>query len=76
MNHQAIDFILTCQNINIGRQWLISMGNAALFNIDIQYCMSLPRHALQSLEIDRVTQTRYLILLSSSCSKNSTMENR
>ncbi|CAF1064276.1 unnamed protein product [Adineta steineri] len=59
MNHQTIDFIPTRQEFDLGRQWLISMGNAAnLFNINIQYCMSLPRHALQSLEIDRVTQAR------------------
>jgi len=59
MNHQTIDFIPLRQNKNLGRQWLISMGEAAnLFNINIQYCMSLPRHALQSLEINRVTQAR------------------
>ncbi|CAF4557909.1 unnamed protein product [Rotaria socialis] len=35
------------------------MGYAAhLFNINIQYSMNLPRHALQALEIDRVTQAR------------------
>jgi hypothetical protein len=59
MNHQTIDFIPLRQKINLGRDWLISMGNAAnLFNINIQYCMSLPRHALQALEISRVTQAR------------------
>jgi hypothetical protein len=59
MNHQTIDFIPTRQDINLGRQWLIQMGKAAeQFNINIQYCMSLPRHALQALEIDRVTQAR------------------
>ena len=59
MNHQTIDFIPTQRNISIGKQWLLSMGYAAnLFNINIQYCMSLPRHGLQSLEINRVTQAR------------------
>ena len=59
MNHQTIDFIPTRQNISLGRQWLISMGKAAeQFNINIQYCMSLPRHGLQALEINRVTQAR------------------
>ncbi|CAF1333687.1 unnamed protein product [Rotaria magnacalcarata] len=59
MNHQTIDFIPLCQSIDLGRQWLISMGYAAnLFNINIQYSMNLPRHALQALEIDRVTQAR------------------
>ena len=37
----------------------MSMGQAAdKLNINIQYCMSLPRHILQALEIPRVTQTR------------------
>lgn len=35
------------------------MGNAAAkYNITLQYCMSLSRHVLQSLEIDAVTQVR------------------
>lgn len=35
------------------------MGNAAKkFNLTLQYCMSLSRHVLQSLEIDAVTQIR------------------
>ncbi|CAF3782456.1 unnamed protein product [Rotaria socialis] len=35
------------------------MGKAAeQVGINIQYCMSLPRHALQALEIPRVTQAR------------------
>jgi hypothetical protein len=59
MNHQTIHFIPTRTNLSIGRQWLISMGYAAnLFNINIQYSMCLPRHALQALEINRVTQAR------------------
>jgi hypothetical protein len=59
MNHQTIDFIPLYTNIYLGKTWLKSMGLAAnLFNINIQYCMSLPRHALQALEISRVTQAR------------------
>ncbi|CAF3461268.1 unnamed protein product [Rotaria socialis] len=59
MNHQTIDFIPLCQSIHLGKQWLTSMGYAAhLFNINIQYSMNLPRHALQASEIDRVTQAR------------------
>ena len=59
MNHQTIDFIPLREDIYLGRQWLLSMGNAAeQFNINIQYCMSLPRHGLQALEINRVTQAR------------------
>lgn len=35
------------------------MGDAALENeITLQYCMSLSRHVMQSLEIDAVTQIR------------------
>lgn len=47
------------QDIHLGHQWLTSMGAAAdKLNINIQYCMSLPRHILTALEIPRVTQTR------------------
>lgn len=46
-------------NITLGKTWLKQMGNAALaYNITLQYCMSLSRHALQSLEIEAVTQIR------------------
>jgi hypothetical protein len=59
MNHQTIDFTPTRTDIDLGRQWLVSMGEAAdKVGINIQYCMSLPRHALQALEISRVTQAR------------------
>jgi len=41
------------------REWLLGMGRAAsLFNITIQYCMSLPRNFLQSVEIQAVTNIR------------------
>ncbi len=59
LNHQTLDFTPLMTNITLGRTWLKQMGNAALaYNITIQYCMSLSRHALQSLEIDAVTQIR------------------
>ncbi|XP_067662767.1 uncharacterized protein [Haliotis asinina] len=46
-------------DVNLGRQWLLEMGNAAAKNgLRIQYCMTYPRHALQSLEIPVVTQAR------------------
>lgn len=46
-------------DIHLGAQWLRSMGEAAdKLNINLQYCMSLPRHILTALEIPRVTQTR------------------
>ncbi len=45
--------------LNLGRTWLLQMGNAALdLDIRIQYCMSLTRHVLQSVEIPAVTQVR------------------
>ncbi|XP_067661072.1 uncharacterized protein [Haliotis asinina] len=46
-------------DIDLGRQWLTQMGNGAAKNeLTIQYCMSYPRHMLQSLEIPVVTQAR------------------
>ncbi|XP_046547847.1 uncharacterized protein LOC124257764 isoform X1 [Haliotis rubra] len=46
-------------DIDLGRQWLTQMGNGAAKNgLTIQYCMSYPRHMLQSLEIPVVTQSR------------------
>ena len=46
-------------DIHLGHQWLKSMGDAAdRLQINIQYCMSLPRHILHVLEVPRVTQTR------------------
>ncbi|CAG5115344.1 unnamed protein product, partial [Candidula unifasciata] len=43
----------------VGRRWLSQMGKAAEnYGITIQYCLSYPRHILQSLEIPSVTQAR------------------
>ncbi|CAF4450799.1 unnamed protein product, partial [Rotaria magnacalcarata] len=43
LNVQTIDFLPTRTDINLGEQWLMSMGAAAeQFGINIQYCMSLP----------------------------------
>ncbi|CAF1499818.1 unnamed protein product [Adineta ricciae] len=59
LNVQTIQFLPTRTNIDIGEQWLKSMGSAAeRVGINIQYCMSLPRHILQALEIPRVTHAR------------------
>ena len=59
LNIQTIDFRPTRTDINLGEQWLMSMGAAAeKVGINLQYCMSLPRHILQALQIPRVTQTR------------------
>ncbi|KAK0063410.1 hypothetical protein Bpfe_007051 [Biomphalaria pfeifferi] len=46
-------------SLTTGRDWLMQMGSSAARNgLKIQYCMSLPRHALQSLELPVVTQIR------------------
>ena len=46
-------------DISLGRKWLKAMGDAAMeLDIRIQYCMSWPRHVLQSVEIPAVTQVR------------------
>jgi hypothetical protein len=59
LNVQTQSMNLTLQNVEAARTWLVQMGNAARRNgLPIQYCMSWPRHILQSLEIDAVTQGR------------------
>ena len=61
------DFLITTfgklsqiqSQLNLGRTWLLQMGEAALeLDIRIQYCMSLTRNVLQSVEIPAVTQVR------------------
>ena len=47
------------ESATLGREWLLQMGEAALANdVSIEYCMALPRHAMQSVEIPAVTQIR------------------
>merc|ERR1712046_238739 len=47
------------ESVDAGRAWLMSMGSAAAkHNLSIQYCMSHPKHILQSVEINAVTQAR------------------
>ena len=59
LNEQTIDFLPTRTDIHLGHQWLMSMGQAAdKAGMNIQYCMSLPRHILTALQIPRVTQAR------------------
>lgn len=59
LNHQTLDFTPLLTNLSLGRRWLMDMGRAAENNgMTIQYCMSLSRHILQSLEINAVTQAR------------------
>jgi hypothetical protein len=56
---QTREFYPTRTDINLGEQWLTSMGAAAeQVGINIQYCSSLPRHFLQALQIPRVTHAR------------------
>ena len=61
------DFLITAfekqkqlqTQLNLGRTWLKQMGDAAQqLDIRIQYCMSLTRNVLQSVEIPAVTQVR------------------
>ena len=56
---QTRDFLPTRTDIHLGEEWLRSMGKAAdQVGINIQYCMSYPRHFLQALQIPRVTHAR------------------
>ena len=59
MDAQTIEFQPLMTNVSVGKKWLKEMGNAALkHGITIQYCMSLSRHILSSLENNAVTQAR------------------
>jgi hypothetical protein len=59
LNIQTQSMNWTLQTVNGGKDWLIQMGHAAKrHSIPIQYCMSWPRHILQSLQVDAVTQAR------------------
>jgi hypothetical protein len=53
----GVDLLLT--DVNAGRTWLLQMNaGAAASGLYIQYCMSFPRHILQSVEASQVTQSR------------------
>lgn len=55
------------QNATLGRLWLMQMGSGAdKSGIAVQYCMSLPRHIMQSIEIPAVV--RELGMVSRGCS--------
>ncbi|CAF1248650.1 unnamed protein product [Adineta steineri] len=59
LDHQTYDFTPLCTDIHLGQQWLTSMGaGAEQVGMNLQYCMSLPRHILTALEVPRVTQAR------------------
>ncbi|KAK7098683.1 uncharacterized protein [Littorina saxatilis] len=49
----------TQSTVDVAKTWLMQMGQAArATGLTIQYCMSNPRHAMQSLEIPAVTHAR------------------
>lgn len=51
-------------NLTLGEQWLTQMAEAAQdAGIYIQYCMSNPRHAMQSLLYPMVTQVTDLVFI-------------
>ncbi|OWF39492.1 uncharacterized protein LOC110464957 [Mizuhopecten yessoensis] len=59
LNIQTIGTVALQTDLTLGERWLQQMNNAAQkLNITIQYCMALPRHALQSLKNPAVTQAR------------------
>lgn len=59
LNHQTLDFTPLLTNLSLGRRWLKNMADAAEKNgMTVQYCMSLSRHIMQSLEFNAVTQAR------------------
>jgi hypothetical protein len=59
LHSQTTKFTPIHNDIHLGRQWLMSMAEGAeKAEITIQYCSPFPRHALQALEIPRVTQAR------------------
>ena len=55
LRHQVTHFL----KVSVARDWLVNMGNAAdAHDINIQYCLTLTRHGLSTLEIPRVTMAR------------------
>nr|XP_006815625.1 PREDICTED: uncharacterized protein LOC102804514 [Saccoglossus kowalevskii] len=59
LNQQIDEMHITQSDVTIGRTWLMQMGKGASKNgMTIQYCMPMPRHVLQSVEIPVVTQIR------------------
>ena len=59
LNVQTQSMDWTLQTVRGAENWLLQMGRSAKrHNLAIQYCMSWPRHILQSLQVDAVTQAR------------------
>ena len=58
-DRQSVDMNVTHTNFTAAKDWLLQMGSAALNNnVTLQYCMSLPRHVLQSSAIASVGRLR------------------
>ncbi len=50
------------QSATLGRQWLMQMGSGAdKSGIAVQYCMSLPRHIMQSVEVPAMVRARLAV---------------
>ncbi|XP_078489098.1 uncharacterized protein LOC100181073 isoform X2 [Ciona intestinalis] len=59
LDREFLDLKITRSNITVANNWLKEMGEAASeCDVTIQYCMALPRHIMQSVEIQAVTQAR------------------
>ncbi|XP_025087035.1 uncharacterized protein LOC112559815 isoform X2 [Pomacea canaliculata] len=59
LNREFAGLNATLTSVDVARTWLMQMGEAArAVDLTIQYCLSYPRHALQTLEIPVVTQAR------------------
>lgn len=64
LNYQFDGMDATVSDVTLGRKWLLQMGKGARKNgLTIQYCMSPPRHMLQSLEIPVVSQVFCIMCL-------------
>ena len=63
------DMSATTQNAMVGKTWMNTMGAGTSMNdLPIQFCMPMPRHLLQSVEMPTVTQVTgrfkiYLMLM-------------
>lgn len=57
LNYQTERIFQLHADVKLGRLWLKQMADAASSNgLTLQYCMALPRHLLQSVELPAVTQ--------------------
>ena len=62
MDSQSEDIEQLQTDIFLGNEWLTQMNNAAQHNgLTLQFCMALPRHALQTLKLNSVTQVNFLV---------------